>query len=218
MTALFLDVALRATLITAGTGCVLWALRVRTAAERHAAWTAVLVCMLLLPIYSLAGPKLSFAVVPGTATSPEFDPGASPEPRTGGAGLSLTPLAHFLDAVPRHSTGRSRGTWVLIGLYCLVACVLLVRLAIGTVHARRLYRGAVRRAGRATSVRCATPISVGWLSPVLILPDGWERWSSGHLDAVLTHEQEHVRRRDPLIQWFALSIAPFSGSIRWRGG
>jgi BlaR1 peptidase M56 len=202
--ALFLDVALRATLITAGTAFVLWALRVRTAAERHAAWTAVLVCMLLLPIYSLAGPKLPFAVVPGNAPSPEFDPGASPEARTGRAGLSLTPLALFADTAPRYSTGRSRGTWVLIGLYCLVACALLVRLAIGTVHARRLYRGAVRRAGRATSVRCATPISVGWLSPVLILPDGWERWSSGHLDAVLTHEQEHLRRRDPLIQWFAL--------------
>ena len=204
MAALFVDVALRATLITAGTACVLWVLRVRTAAERHAAWTAVLVCMLLLPIYSLAGPKLSFAVAPGTATSPGLDPGASPEARTGGAGLSSTPLALLLDAAPRHSTGRSRVTSVLIGLYCLVAGALLVRLAIGTVHARRLYRGAVRRAGRATSVRCATPISVGWLSPVLILPDGWERWSSGHLDAVLTHEQEHLRRRDPLIQWFAL--------------
>jgi hypothetical protein len=160
--------------------------------------------MLLLPIYSLGGPKLSFAVVPGTATSPEFDLGASPEAKTGGAGLSLTPLALFVDAAPRHRTGRSRGAWVLIGLYCLVACALLVRLAVGTVHARRLYRSAVKRAGRATSVQCATPISVGWLSPVLILPDGWERWSSGHLDAVLTHEQEHLRRRDPLIQWFAL--------------
>ena len=204
MAALFLDVVLRATLITAGTACVLWALRVRTAAERHAAWTAVLVCMLLLPIYSLAGPKLPLAVVPGNATPPAFDPGASAEAMTGGAGLSVTPLALFADTVPRYSTGRSRGTWVLIGLYCLVACALLVRLAIGTVQARRLYRGAVRRAGRATSVRCATPISVGWWSPVLILPDGWERWSSGHLDAVLTHEQEHLRRRDPLIQWFAL--------------
>jgi beta-lactamase regulating signal transducer with metallopeptidase domain len=201
---LFLDVALRATLIAAGTACVLWALRVRAPAERHAAWTAVLVSMLLLPIYSLAGPKLPLAVVPGTATSPELDPGASPEPRIGGAGVSLTPLALFVGTAPRQITGRSRGTWVLIALYCLVACALLGRLAIGTVHARRLYRSAVKRAGRATSVRCATPISVGWWSPVLILPDGWEHWSSGHLDAVLTHEQEHLRRRDPLIRWFAL--------------
>jgi hypothetical protein len=202
--AFVLDVALRATLMAVGTACVLWALRVRTAAERHAAWTAVLVSMLLLPIYSLAGPKLPLAVVPGNASSPELDPGASPEGRIGGAGVSSTPLALFVGTAPRHSTGRSRGMWVLIGLYCLVAGALLVRLAIGTVHARRLYRGAVKRAGRATSVRCATPISVGWWSPVLILPDGWEHWSSGHLDAVLTHEQEHLRRRDPLIQWFAL--------------
>jgi hypothetical protein len=209
--AFVLDVALRATLMAVGTACVLWALRVRTAAERHAAWTAVLVSMLLLPIYSLAGPKLPLAVVPGNASSPELDPGASPEGRIGGAGVSSTPLALFVGTAPRHSTGRSRGMWVLIGLYCLVAGALLVRLAIGTVHARRLYRGAVTRAGRATSVRCATPISVGWWSPVLILPDGWEHWSSGHLDAVLTHEQEHVRRRDPLIQWFAL----FNRAIFW---
>jgi beta-lactamase regulating signal transducer with metallopeptidase domain len=201
---LFLDVALRATLIAAGTACVLWALRVRTAGERHAAWTAVLVYMLLLPIYSLAGPKLPFAVVPGNATSSEFDAGASPEARKVGAGLSLARLALFADTAPLDRSGLSRGIWVLIGVYCLGACALLARLAIGTVHARRLYRSTVIRAGRATSVRCATPITVGWLSPVLILPDGWERWSAGHLDAVLTHEQEHLRRRDPLIQWFAL--------------
>src|SRR4051812_42349987 len=178
--------------------------------------------MLLLPIYSLAGPKLPFAVVPRNATPPAFEPGASPEAMTGGAGLSLTPLALLVDTAPRSHTGRSRVPWVLIGLYGLVACALLVRLAIGTVQARRLYRAAVRRAGRATSARCATPISVGWWSPVLILPDGWERWSPGHLDAVLTHEQEHLRRRDPLIQWFALLnrallwFHPVAWWLAWR--
>ena len=110
MAALFLDVALRATLIAAGTACVLWALRVRTAAERHAAWTAVLVCMLLLPIYSLAGPKVPFAVVPGNATSPEFESRRQPRGVDGGAGLSLTPLALFADTAPRYSTGPSRGS------------------------------------------------------------------------------------------------------------
>ena len=57
---------------------------------------------------------------------------------------------------------------------------------------------------------------------MLILPDGWERWSSGHLDAVLTHEQEHLRRRDPLIQWFALLnrailwFHPLAWWLTWR--
>ena len=204
MAALFLDVALRATLITAGAACVLWALRVRTAAERHAAWTAVLVSMLFLPIYSLAGPRLPLAVLPATASSSDVVTGASPEAGTGGADLSVTPLPLFLGTVPSPITDRFRGAWLLVGLYCFVAFALLTRLAIGTVHARRLRRQAVNSAGRATSVRCATPISVGWWSPVLILPDGWQHWSSGHLAAVLTHEQEHLRRRDPLIQWFAL--------------
>jgi hypothetical protein len=45
---------------------------------------------------------------------------------------------------------------------------------------------------------------VGWLHPVVILPKNWEEWPPQQLDAVLTHEREHVRRRDPLIQRLAL--------------
>jgi hypothetical protein len=37
-----------------------------------------------------------------------------------------------------------------------------------------------------------------------MLPDDWTQWSPAQLDAVLLHEREHARRRDPLIQWFAL--------------
>ena len=37
-----------------------------------------------------------------------------------------------------------------------------------------------------------------------MLPDDWNQWSPAQLDAVLLHEREHARRRDPLIQWFAL--------------
>lgn len=47
-------------------------------------------------------------------------------------------------------------------------------------------------------------MTVGCLAPVLILPDGWERWSAAQLDAVLTHEGAHARRRDPLVQGLAL--------------
>ena len=60
------------------------------------------------------------------------------------------------------------------------------------------------RDGKGISSECASPITVGWLHPVVILPENWQEWSSQQLDAVLTHEREHVRRRDPLIQWLAL--------------
>ncbi len=92
----------------------------------------------------------------------------------------------------------------LVVTYLLGVLVLLIRLAVGTAHALKLRRGAVVQAGRPTSPRCATPVTVGWWSPVLILPDGWERWSAARLDAVVAHEGAHARRHDPLVQWLAL--------------
>jgi TonB family protein len=38
----------------------------------------------------------------------------------------------------------------------------------------------------------------------VILPECWRRWPQAQLNAVLTHEGEHARRRDPLVQWLAL--------------
>ena len=47
-------------------------------------------------------------------------------------------------------------------------------------------------------------MTVGWLHPVIVLPPNWRDWPAGKLEAVLTHEHEHARRRDPLVQWLAL--------------
>jgi beta-lactamase regulating signal transducer with metallopeptidase domain len=65
--------------------------------------------------------------------------------------------------------------------------------------------------GALVSAQCAAPVTVGWLWPVVILPEEWQSWPETKLDAVLTHEREHVRRRDPLVQWLAL----LNRSIFW---
>jgi len=39
---------------------------------------------------------------------------------------------------------------------------------------------------------------------VTILPEGWQDWVPAKLDAVLIHENEHVRRHDPFVQWLAV--------------
>ncbi len=205
MATLLLEVALRAALIATGTACILWALRIRTAAVRHAAWTTVVVAMLLLPIWSVAGPKVPLAALPIRAASLDSGSGANPDARNVAPQASATRPGPAPITQPAPTVGESGPAMVvLVGAYFLGAFVLLIRLAIGTVHAHRLRRGVVMHAGRATSARCATPITVGWLSPVLILPEGWERWSAAHLDAVVTHEHEHARRHDPLVQWLAL--------------
>ena len=91
--------------------------------------------------------------------------------------------------------------WVAYGLG---VGLLLGRLAVGTVRAWRLIRRATSHGAYLSSDACAAPIAVGWVRPVVILPDRWDTWSASELDMVLSHEREHVRRRDPLVQWLAL--------------
>ncbi len=64
----------------------------------------------------------------------------------------------------------------LAGVYLLGLCVLLLRLAIGTMRVRRLLHGAVLWDGRLTHASCATPITVGWIQPTVILPVDWTAW------------------------------------------
>ena len=71
--------------------------------------------------------------------------------------------------------------------------MLLLRLAIGAIRANRL-----------TSATCVVPVTVGLLHPRIILPECSREWPQAQLDAVLAHEGEHIRRRDPLFQWIAL--------------
>src|SRR5579872_5719809 len=99
-----------------------------------------------------------------------------------------------------------RWTWqsLLWIVYGFGAFGLLARLAIGMARTHRLRSRANVRDGKGISSECTCPITVGWLHPVVILPGNWREWPPQQLDAVLTHEREHVRRRDPLIQWLAL--------------
>jgi GWxTD domain-containing protein len=201
-----IESAIRGTVIAAGVSAVLWTARIKAPAVRHAAWTGVVIAMLVLPVWSLWGPKAAVQVLP--APAPSF--AIAPQP------VALAPIASGDRIAPEAvvqaaATGPSREpdgawSWSTIGLvvYGLVAIALLGRLALGTFTTHRLRRSSVVRTGRLTSRACESPVTVGWLRPVVILPDRWEAWPPSQLDAVLTHEHAHVRRRDPLVQWLAL--------------
>ena len=83
------------------------------------------------------------------------------------------------------------------------AAFLIVRLLLGAARAASLLRRATPQPGFLASAECACPITVGWRRPVVVLPASWKDWPAAELDAVLAHEREHARRRDPLVQWFA---------------
>ncbi|HYL73098.1 MAG TPA: M56 family metallopeptidase [Bryobacteraceae bacterium] len=192
---LILECVVRATLIAICSAVVLYLLRVKAARVRHSVWASVVVLMLVLPGWTAWGPRAVLRVL-NPATTPA---------------VSQTLLAVETVAQPVLPAGTikpssSPWTWrsILISAYLLGFCVLLARLAIGTVRALLLIRRAANRDGRLTSDACAAPITVGWLKPAVILPERWQGWPPAQLNAVLTHEGEHARRRDPLVQWLAL--------------
>jgi hypothetical protein len=64
MERLFLECTLRAALLVVGTATLLYAMRIKAAAAKHRVWTGVMVLMLVLPIWTTWGPKISLRVLP----------------------------------------------------------------------------------------------------------------------------------------------------------
>ncbi len=189
MERLFLECAIRAVLLVAGTAIVLYAMRVKSAAVRHIVWSGVVVLMLVLPIWTTWGPKASLRLLPPLAQAT--------------ANEAMARAAVLPTAVPA-SPVVSIWQTVLRGVYLSGLFLLLFRLAIGTVRARRLAREAVVHDSIRTSRLCASPVTVVFVRPVMIFPEQWHQWPQAQLDVVLTHEGEHARRRDSLVQWLAL--------------
>jgi hypothetical protein len=196
-----LEWSIRALLLVAGTGLVVTALRLRGASVLHRAWTAAMVAMLLLPVWTKWGLSVTAPVLPAV--------------REPSVGLQI-PLESALPAAeesgaaarePLRSVSRPATLdWqqILSAVYLAGISVMLARLIWGTLQVRSLRRDVRPAEGFAASPLCATPVTIGWLRPVPLLPSDWRTWTAAKLDAVLIHEREHVRRRDPLVQWLAL--------------
>ncbi len=181
MRGLMMESAVRAALIAFGTAAVLGMLRVKSAAARHAAWTGVVALMLLLPLWMMWGPRATLRVLPDRPAA------AIPAP-------VLFPMPEPMVVAPANISPATSAPWNWLAIvYFAGASLLLARLALGAIRARTL-----------TSAMCATPVTVGFFRPRAILPDNCHDWPRAQLDAVLVHEGEHVRRRDPLVQWLAL--------------
>jgi beta-lactamase regulating signal transducer with metallopeptidase domain len=201
MESLFVECAVRAALIALVTAIVLCTIGIKPAAARHTAWTSVMLVMLLLPIWTALGPKAPIRLLPPVEWHGSIE---TPPQNVLPVSVRLTEIRQVKPSGP-HPTGQI-WTWqsLLLIVYGFGAFGLLVRLAIGTARAHRLRSRANVREGEGISSECSCPITVGLLHPVVILPKNWQEWPPRQLDAVLTHEREHVRRRDPLIQWLAL--------------
>jgi hypothetical protein len=99
-------------------------------------------------------------------------------------------------------------------IYAALAVAMLLRVAAGCWMIRRLARAATPvDSGRSLyeSAAIVVPLAAGWIRPRILLPAGWQAWDRRKLDAVLAHEDQHIRRRDSLV---AL-LAAVNRSIFW---
>ena len=67
MERLFLECAVRAALLVGATAIVLLVMRVKAAATKYSVWAGVMALMLLLPVWTTWGPKISLPVLPPLA-------------------------------------------------------------------------------------------------------------------------------------------------------
>ncbi|MEW5983744.1 MAG: M56 family metallopeptidase [Acidobacteriota bacterium] len=212
-----LDVLLRPTVLAVVVGLILLVARVRDGALSNAAWRLVLVVMLATPVLPSVVPAIAVPI-PGPAPSLpwpaelfEAQSDSGQRPASPQAALWTGPLASAAAPHPTTSERTARDVdWRRAALLVYVFGVLFLglRLWVGWRGAGQVLKtsapidprvGRTRVAPVRESSRVATPVTLGVLAPVIILPSEWRTWPTDTLHAALAHEEAHVRRRDTLV-------------------
>ena len=132
-----LDASVRAILAACCVAAILAAVRVRSATARHAAWTAVMAAMLLMPVVPRLALPISLPATTEAISQPaapllEFSASMLAAPT---AQTSQLPAAAGRPSAPppaRPPAPRSLSWhWMILGFYLTGAVTLLARLAIG---------------------------------------------------------------------------------------
>lgn len=100
--------------------------------------------------------------------------------------------------------------WLLM-IWAAGASVVLARLLVGLLAAARITRSASNIAGILYSDRAATPLTWGFLRPVVILPAYAIEWTAAQRDLVLRHERAHILRRD----WLWQILSSVTTAVFW---
>jgi hypothetical protein len=196
--------AIRSSAVVILTAGFLKLFRVQSPSVRLASWTAALFASALLPLLAPALPAVRLSV-PTRGLVRVAQPSHLPLPSS----VSAADRPVSPNKAVNHAARRSEPfAWpsLLFSIYGLGAGLLLLRMGAGVVMTQRILRRSVVTGlsadGRPVleSHELTIPAAVGLLRPAVVLPNEWHEWEAAKLDAVLVHEQSHVRRRDPAVQ------------------
>jgi TonB family protein len=214
--------AFKSTVVLGAAWLLALALRKRSAAARHLAWTAAAVAVLALPLLTLALPALqtggagsvldSGGLLFHATSAVASDAGTLP---AHGASAAARPVAH--GSSPRRADWQGWLLWLWAAGVAVAAGQLAV--ACGAMwRARRRSRpfadgelvSALCRSlavGRHVDVletgHCSMPMTFGLLRPTVFLPADAAGWPEERRRLVLLHELAHVRRGDAATHWLA---------------
>ena len=205
---------IKASLILAGTLCLVSLLRRRSAAERHMLWAAAIGSAAILPLLGVLVPTWEIDVIARVAAAlPTLsDTSRYPGP---GPGADIVVRA---EAIQQNVPALDNVLWALwvagSGVFLLVLAAGTGRLAWLGFRARPIFdpewremAAAVSKAvGLSRPVRLlqspdrTMPITWGVFRPRVLLPSCAGEWSEDRKRVVLAHELAHVRRLDWVFQ------------------
>lgn len=225
-----LSLAAKATVVIMLAMGAAWMARRRRAAVRHVFFVAAFAALAVLPAATAIVPAVALPVrLPVMPTTTADAARAIPPDRTVEATMPLGAGS----STPRPGAGISRApstSTALLTIWVAGAIGCLVHVAIGLWQIRRIRLQGVpwreaqaitndlaRRAGFHRPIDVVThealvgPMTCGVLRPAIVFPSDAQTWADADLRRALTHELEHVQRRD----WATLCLARVACAVYW---
>jgi len=217
--------AVRAALILGLVLVALRALKGASAATRRSVLVGGFMIVLALPIASALLPAVHLRDRAAN-TDVELLVATSAPDVVDQVDSSLAPLPALVLQVPGRATTVHAASpsispvAIVLGVWALGAVLVLARLAVGLLRARRLVKQArfvetLDIAGQPVEVRISrsieTPAVTGMLVPVVLLPFDAGEWTAERRRVVLAHELAHIASRDCLTS----AIAQLAVALHW---
>jgi beta-lactamase regulating signal transducer with metallopeptidase domain len=182
---------------------------------QHATWLAVLGLAVLLPIHGMGM---------GAFTPPSQLTTAVLEESTASRDIPSSRKDHFFPRMRTLHLNATATRWV-VRMYLATVALALIRIARGWRAARRLVASSRETSGHRValaqysqrfqvvqpelreSADVSSPVIVGARAPVLLLPEGFARFTEDEVVAALCHELAHIKRQDYLMNMVCQVVA-----------